>query len=265
MSRPLITLTTDFGLADGYVGTMKGVILVICPDAILVDISHDVRPQAVRQGAYLLSCAAPFFAPGTTHLAVVDPGVGGHRRPLLVQTQMATYIGPDNGILSMALDRDPPLRAIHLTNQAYWLRAVSHTFHGRDIFAPVAAHLAAGVDPLVMGVPIPVESLVRLPAAGPAPQPDGSLLGEVLHIDRFGNVVTSFRPSDLPDRLTIEIAGARIDRLSSTFGDAEIGARLAYIGSGGHLEIAVRDGNAAKELGAGLGAPVRITSQAWPR
>jgi len=264
MSRPLITLTSDFGLADGYVGTMKGVILAICPEAILVDISHDVRPQALRQGAYLLSRAVPFFAPGTTHLAVVDPGVGGQRRPLLVQTARATYIGPDNGILSLALDWDQPLRAIHLTNPAYWLPAVSHTFHGRDIFAPVAAHLAAGVDPANMGNPVPVESMVRLPAAEPALRPDGSLLGEVLHIDRFGNVVTSFRSSDLPERFAIEIAGARIDRLSSTFGDGEAGARVAYIGSGGYLEIAVRDGNAAKELGVGLDTPVRIESQTWP-
>ena len=261
MSRPLITLTTDFGLADGYVGTMKGVILAICPEAILVDISHEVRPQAVRQGAYLLSCAAPFFAPGTLHLAIVDPDVGGQRRPVLALTERAAYIGPDNGVLSMALDQDPPLSAVHLTSPAYWRASVSRTFHGRDIFAPATAHLAAGVDPLDMGDPITTESLVRLPAAEPETRPDGSLLGEVLHIDRFGNLVTTFRADRLPIRFTVEIAGVHIDRLSQTFSTAEKGRCLAYIGSSSYLEIAVRDGNAAEQLGVSLASPVRLRYQ----
>jgi S-adenosylmethionine hydrolase len=261
MPRPLITLTTDFGLADGYVGVMKGVILGICPEAELVDICHDIRPQAVCQGAYILSCAVPFFGPGAIHLAVVDPGVGAQRRPILVQTGTATYIGPDNGLLSLVLVQDSPHLAIHLTDPRYRRLSVSHTFHGRDIFAPAAAHLAAGVDPRDMGDPVPADSLLTLPIVGPVPQGDGSFLGEVLHVDRFGNLATSFRCPHLPPRCTVEIAGVRIARLSRTFSDEETGTLLAYIGSSDHLEIAVRDGNAAEQLGARLGTPVRVESQ----
>jgi S-adenosylmethionine hydrolase len=261
MPRKLITLTTDFGLADGYVGTMKGVMLGICPEAELIDICHDIRPQAVRQGAYILSCAVPFFAPGTIHLAVIDPGVGGQRRPVLVQTGRATYIGPDNGLLSLVLVQDSPRLAIHLTNPGYRLPSVSNTFHGRDIFAPAAAYLAAGADPRDMGDPIAADSLLTLPIVGPLPQGDGSFLGEVLHVDRFGNLVTSFRCPHLPPRCTVEIAGVRIARLSRTFSDEATGTLLAYIGSSDHLEIAVRDGNAAELLGMSLGAPLRVKSQ----
>jgi S-adenosylmethionine hydrolase len=163
MVRPIITLTTDFGQTDSYVGILKGVLLNICPEAALVDICHEIRPQAVQQAAYVLSTAVPYFPPGTVHLVVVDPGVGSERRPLVVQTTRALYVAPDNGLLSLVLDREPARLAIHLTQARYHLPQISATFHGRDIFAPSAAHLACGIDPAEMGHPIPVEDLVTLP------------------------------------------------------------------------------------------------------
>ena len=268
MSRPSITLTTDFGQADGYVGTMKGVILSICPDASIVDISHDIRPQAIRQAAYVLSTAAPYFHPGTVHLVVVDPGVGSERRPIVVQTERATYVAPDNGVLSMAISQEPPRLAIHLTRREYHLPFVSATFHGRDVFAPAAAHLAAGADPRDMGTPIPVSDLVSLPFNRPALQPDGSWLGEVLHVDRFGNLVTSFHCRSTPSKAgegtmlnehsAIDVAGRRIGRVMRTYADVAPGDLVATIGSSGRVEIAVRDGNAATWLGVDVGEPVRV-------
>ena len=195
MSRPVIALTTDFGQADGYVGTMKGVILGICPEATLVDVSHDIRPQAVRQAAYVLSTAAPYFPPGTVHMVVVDPGVGSERRPIVVQTDRATYVAPDNGVLSMVLSQEPARRAIQIrvAEPRYRLPQISATFHGRDLFAPATAHLACGVEPGELGDPLPLSDLVTLPVLQPQRQSDGSWLGEVLHIDRFGNLITDYQ------------------------------------------------------------------------
>jgi S-adenosylmethionine hydrolase len=256
MSRPLITLLTDFGQSDSYVGTMKGVILGICPEAVLVDLSHEIQPQAVRQAAHLLSTAAPFFPPGTLHLAVVDPGVGSGRRPIAVQTERATYVAPDNGLLSVALAAEPAKLAVHLTASRYHLPRISATFHGRDIFAPAAAHLASGVDPCQMGDVVPLPELAQLPAREPVRQADGSWLGEVLHVDHFGNLVTSFRGSDLGARWCVGLAEELIAGLSHTFSDVDPGDLVAYVGSSGYLEIAEREGSAAARLGVGVGAPV---------
>jgi S-adenosylmethionine hydrolase len=274
MSRPLITLTTDFGRSDSYVGTMKGVILGICPEAALVDLSHEIQPQAVRQAAYVLSTAAPYFPPGTVHLAVVDPGVGGARRPVAVQTERATYVAPDNGLLGLALAADAarlaPLRvqapsrvqAVQLTESRYHLSQISATFHGRDIFAPAAAHLASGVDPRQMGDTLRLLDLAQLAPHEPVQQQDGSRLGEVLHVDRFGNLVTSFRGSEIQDQCSVGVAEQVIAGLSRTFSDVEPGELVAYVGSGGHLEIAERDGHAAGRLGMSVGAPVRLWAAA---
>ena len=186
--NPIITLTTDFGTADGYVGTMKGVILGIVPDARLVDISHEIRPHNVRQAAYVLYTAYPFFPLYTVHLAVVDPGVGGTRRPIALRTPVGYFVGPDNGILSYVMACEPVEALVELADPRYRLPHVSHTFHGRDVFAPAAAHLAAGVPITALGPP------VADPVTFPPPRlevgPDG-ITGEVLHADRFGNVITS--------------------------------------------------------------------------
>ena len=186
--NPIITLTTDFGVADGYVGTMKGVILGIVPDARLVDISHEITPQNVRQAAYVLYTAYPFFPLYTVHLVVVDPGVGGTRRPIALRTPVGYFVGPDNGILSYVMAREPVEALVELADPRYRLPHVSHTFHGRDVFAPAAAHLAAGVPITALGPP------VADPVTFPPPRlevgPDG-ITGEVLHADRFGNVITS--------------------------------------------------------------------------
>ena len=260
MTRPLITLTTDFGQADGYVAAMKGVILDHCPQARLVDISHEIAPQAVQSAAYVLSTATPYFAPGTVHLVVVDPGVGSARRPVAVQSQRAFYVAPDNGVLTLALDQDPAQRAVHLTNPQFQRDQVSATFHGRDIFAPVAAHLARGVALEDLGAPLDPADLIRLPVSAPQRLADGSWQGEVLHIDRFGNLITNIR--SLPaaaERLSVQAGGTCIQGLRRTFADVEPGQPVAYIGSSGYLEIAVREGDAAVQLGLGIGDAVLLS------
>lgn len=258
MSRPVVTLTTDFGQADGYVGIMKGVILAICPEATLLDICHEIRPQNVRQAAYILSTATPYLAPGAVHLVVVDPGVGSARRPVLVHTERATYVAPDNGVLGLALTRDPAGLAVHLTNSRYRLPETSTTFHGRDVFAPAAAYLARGVDPLDMGHQIDLSSLVPLSIPDPSPLPDGWWQGEVLQVDRFGNLVTSFRCTVNDARETVQVGAEQIVGVSRTFADVAPGNLVAYTGSSGYLEIAVRDGSAAARLDMDIGSPVRM-------
>lgn len=269
MLPPIITLTTDFGLADPYVAAMKGVILSINPRAVIVDVSHAVRPQAIEQGAYLLAAARPYFPPGTIHVAVVDPGVGTARRAIAIATPDALFVGPDNGLLSPALPDEarkgaahpaspvplpPGLRAVSLTQERFHRRPVSATFHGRDIFAPVAAHLSLGTPLEELGPPL--DEIVALPPFRARPQPDGSLLGRVLHIDTFGNLITDVRQEQLPPRPLVEICGRTIGGLSRTFG-YEPGLR-ALIGSGGFLEIAFAQGSAARELGAEVGQPVVV-------
>jgi S-adenosylmethionine hydrolase len=258
MSQPIITLTTDFGQTDSYVGTMKGVILSICPDVTLVDISHEIRPQSVQQAAYVLSTAAPYFPAGTVHLVVVDPGVGTERRPMVVQTGRALYVVPDNGVLDLVLSQDPARQAIHLTEPRFRLAQVSATFHGRDIFAPAAAHLACGTDPNQMGQPLPPAELVSLSMLRPQPLPGGQWEGAILHVDHFGNLITNMKPTKAESSISFMVRGRRIEALSNTFGDVEAGELVAYVGSSGHLEIAVRDGNAAQALGMDIGDTVRI-------
>ncbi len=256
----LITLTTDFGTADGYVGIMKGVILGLCPDARLVDLSHDIAAQNVAQAAYVLAAAAPYFPAGTIHLAVVDPGVGSDRRPLVVQTDRAFCVGPDNGLFS-PFQAEPGARSWALDRPEFWraTRQVSRTFHGRDIFAPVAAHLARGVLPEQMGRPI--SDPVRLPLAEPIRHPDGHITGQVIYTDRFGNLITNV-PAEwvAAGRWCIEIAGQRIAGIRAAYADAERGELLALVSSGGTVEIAVREGSAAARLGVGVGARVAL----WP-
>jgi S-adenosylmethionine hydrolase len=258
MSRPIITLTTDFGTTDSYVPAMKGVILGLCPEASLVDICHDVEPQAVRQAAFLLSTAVPYFPPDTIHLVVVDPGVGSERRPIVVKTGRASYVAPDNGVLSLVLDREPARMAIQLTDPRYRLPEVSATFHGRDIFAPAAAHLAKGTELAQMGPSFSPSQLVTLPGPFSLPQHKGAWRGEILHIDHFGNLVTSFQISDSQSRLAVTVGRQRIEPLHHTFADVDRGQMLIYKGSSGYLEVAMREGNAAAKLGVHIGDPVQV-------
>lgn len=255
----IITLTTDFGLSDGYVGAMKGVILGIAPDARLVDLSHEITPQNVRQGAYILESAIPYFPGGTVHVAVVDPGVGGNRRPLLVTTPRAAFVGPDNGLFTFALDA-PAAQAWALDRPAYWLSDVSRTFHGRDIFAPVAAHLAAGVAPQAVGTPI--TDALRLPLQMPQRRGNNRILGHVIHIDRFGNLISNIPAAWIMTGVwTCDIAARHIPRISDTYSAGAPGELLALIGSRGTLEVAIREASAAQTLGARVGQPVELAKE----
>ena len=260
MDRPVITLTTDFGLADAYVGTMKGVILSICPQVALVDLSHQVPSHDVRAGAFVVAVAAPYFPYGTIHLVVVDPGVGSERRAVAVQTNRCIFVAPDNGVLSLALAGESPLRAVELADPQYRLPSPSATFHGRDIFAPAAAHLARGASLADFGPP--VTNLVSLSWPHPEPQQDGSFLVRVLYVDRFGNIVLNFRPEDVDGwpggQATFEVAGRQAVGLHQTFADVLPGMPVAYVGSSGYVELGVRNGNAAAEWGIEAGAVVRV-------
>ncbi len=240
----MITLLTDFGTSDNFVGIMKGVILSINPGAVVVDITHQVPPQDVWTAAYLLATAHRYFPPGTIHVAVVDPGVGTGRRAIVLETERAFFVAPDNGLLTPILKEEKIRRIIALTERRYWLPEPSATFHGRDVFAPVAAHLSRGVPPEKMGSLIEDPVLLEWPY--PQKRPDGSIVGHVLHIDRFGNIITDIRREDLAGDVVVEIADRRIRGLRRTFAEVEVGEPLAYIGSTGRLEIAIRQGNAAE-------------------
>ncbi len=273
LEPPIITLTTDFGTKDTYVGEMKGVILGINPLANIVDITHQIQPQSVLEGAFVIGQGYRYFPGGTIHVVVVDPGVGTARGALLLVAPSATFLGPDNGVLSYVLGQEKPhdpdakdtsrevlprgYRGYHLTNPKFWRDPVSSTFHGRDIFAPVAAHLSLGIPPQDVGDE--VSHIVCLPRS--RPQWDGTTLeGRVLHVDRFGNLITDI-PSDRLHSgkdIAIEIKGHRIAGLSPSY--AEGGGLLAIVGGHGNLELAVRDGSAAREVGAGVGDPVRVTA-----
>ena len=254
----LITLTTDFGLADSYVGAMKGVILSIDPTVTIIDISHDIAPQDMQEAAYVVYTAYPYFPPDTVHVVVVDPEVGSQRRAIALRAAHAHFVAPDNGVLSYVLAREEMRQAISLTNSQYHLPTVSHTFHGRDIFAPVAAHLARGVPLADLGEPLAEIATFSLPQ--PQALPDGDVVGHILHVDRFGNLILDVREGDciLDERFVLEIAGRRIEGLGRTFSDVPAGELVAYIGSSGHLEIAFREGNAAQSLGIEKGDEILL-------
>jgi len=260
----IITLITDFGLKDSYVGVMKGVILDIAPQVTLIDISHEIAPQDVQGAAYVLYTAYPYFPEGTIHLVVVDPGVGSERRAIAVQTPRAYFVAPDNGVLSYVLAREPVKGMVSLNNPHYWLpevrsgRPVAPTFHGRDIFAPAAAHLARGVPLANLGEPL--SEIITFPLPKPQIRPDGIIIGHVLHVDRFGNLITDVESGHIEGKrgLTVEVAGRMIEGLGLTFSSVEEGELVAYLGSAGYLEVAVRGGSAAQELGIKTGDRVVI-------
>lgn len=239
----VITLLTDFGFADNFVGVMKGVILSINPEATIVDITHEIPPQDVLTAAFLLETSWPYFPSGSIHVAVVDPGVGTARRAIAVETPRAIFLAPDNGLLTPIIKGGKVKKIISLTNPRYWLPDLSYTFHGRDVFAPVAAYLSLGVPLEEMGTPIEDPVLLEWPC--PSKLPDGTIVGHILHIDRFGNLITNLKPEDLREGVVIKVAGHEIHGLKKTFADVGVGEPVAYIGSSGYLEIAIRQGNAA--------------------
>lgn len=260
----IITLTTDFGLDDGYVGAMKGVMLSIAPGATLVDITHAVPPQDIRRGMSVLRGATPYFPAGTVHLAIVDPGVGSRRRPIALQVGTQRFVGPDNGLFSGVIaDAQAAglsVAVYHLDQPAFWRPEISRTFHGRDIFAPVAAHLANGVPLEHLGTP--VDDPVLLPLWQPERRADGHILGHVDHVDHFGNLISNIPAAWLAGRRwTVAIAGRQVIGPQPTYAAVEPGELLALVSSSNHLEVAVRNGSAAALLGVQAGERIEL----WPR
>ena len=257
----IITLTTDFGLSDHFVGVMKGVILGIQPAADLIDISHGVQPYDIADGAFTIAQAYRYFPKNTIHVVVVDPGVGSARRPLLAEMAGQYFIAPDNGVLSMIFAREQAVRVRHITNERYFLQPVSRTFHGRDVFSPVAGHLAAGITPAQFGMRI--EDYIRASFDEPAQTGKHTWIGAVLKADHFGNLATNFHIDDFPSVRThafaLQIGTQSISRLALTFSECAPGELFVVVGSSGYIEVAASEGSAAKALGCGAGSPVELT------
>jgi len=259
MRHPVITLTTDFGLSDHFAGTMKGVILGICPQAEIVDISHDVGAFGISEGGYLVSQAYPYFPRGTVHIVVIDPGVGTSRRPILVEAAGQRFVAPDNGVLSPVYAREKH-KVRWITAEKYFLKNVSQTFHGRDIFSPAGAHLARGIAPAKMGKLI--TDYMRLHVEMPVRTARRGWTGAVLKIDRFGNLITNFPAAEFPelDKRPFEIAVGleTVNRLARNYAECGPGELFVIVGSSGYLEISSSQTSAAKLLGCGAGAPVEL-------
>jgi len=253
-----IALLTDFGTKDGYAGVLHGVILRINPAAVIVDVCHDIPAQDVRAAAFVLSTVYRYFAEDTIHLVVVDPGVGSERRAIVVRTGSGTFVSPDNGVLSYVFAREPVLAMVQLTEARYWRSPLSDTFHGRDLFAPVAAHLSLGVELAELGSDL--SDAVRFPIPEVRVTREGNLSGEVLHVDRFGNLITNVPAECLPvgQLLRLQIAGREVLGPQRAYAHAQDGELLVLVGSSGYLEVAVRNGNAATVLGTGCGAEVLV-------
>ena len=280
MSSPLLVFTTDFGLTDAYAGVMKGVALTINPELRMVDLTHQIRPQNIAQGSFLLGINHGYFPDDSIHVAVVDPGVGTDRRPVVLCTPRGRFVAPDNGLLSGVISHylesipadsgpiplPPGLTAVHLTRSEYWRQPVSKTFHGRDVFTPVAAHLSMGVAPEDMGETI--DSLVYLPIPQPV-QTGGIITGHVIYQDVYGNLVTNISANILlePRSVDVLIKSRSIHGLQPTFqatfsdvSGTSNGKLIALAGSHGYLEVAVSNGNAAELLGAGEGEAVEVVT-----
>jgi len=257
----IVTLMTDFGLKDGNVGVMKGVIWSYAPQAQIADLSHLIGPQNIREASLILARSAPYFPPGTVHVVVVDPGVGTSRRPLAARLGQQYFVGPDNGVVTQYLEwaesRDLPLAFVHLDRPQFWLPEVSDVFHGRDIFSPVAGRLAAGFD--LAGLGSPLSGPLRL--ALPQPQRTSSgWQAEIIHIDHFGNLATNLRREHLLgiEPISVRLAGVTLQGLVRTFGDRPPGELVALYGSTGNLIVSEVNGSAAARLGARVGDPVQV-------
>ncbi|MFN7997791.1 MAG: SAM-dependent chlorinase/fluorinase [Bryobacteraceae bacterium] len=260
MAAPLITLTTDFGLSDHYVGTMKGVILSICPTAHIVDVSHGVSPYEIAEGALMVSQMYRYFPRRTIHVVVVDPGVGTSRRPILAQAAGQFFIAPDNGVLSLMYARETHKVRV-ITNDRYFLKPVSNTFHGRDIFSPSAAHLGSGIAPARFGKL--VDDYLRLDLDHPARTGRRAWTGTILKVDHFGNIVTNFSARDFPDlekrAFEMAVGPQRVSVLARNYAECGPGEVFLIVGSSGYYEISVGQASAAKKLGCGSGAPLELT------
>ena len=256
----IITLMTDFGTSDHYVGVMKGVMLNINPQVHIVDITHAIPPQDVSGAAFLIDSAHRYFPTGTIHVVVVDPGVGSERRAIVCQTETAYFVCPDNGILTHILRDEEHVCIVAVENSAYFLPQVSNTFHGRDIFAPVAAHLSRGVPIGKLG------NSITQPVQLPIPKPqvtDRAIIGHIIWLDSFGNLVTNISHEILEslegrDNVVIRAGSAEIDRLNRSYAESAVGEVLAIVGSFNRLEISINQGNAAQVLGLKRGDTITI-------
>ena len=256
--QPIITLTTDFGLFDGYVGTMKGVILSICPEARIVDLSHEISQGDIVHGGLILERAAGYFPENTVHCAVVDPGVGTERSAIAARTKQCVFVGPDNGIFSFVFNVHHPEKVVALSDMRFFLKPLSHTFHGRDIFAPSAAHLACGEPLESFGEATSVWNEIDLPEPFVS---KGEVHGEVIHIDRFGNLITNIHSSIIShgsSKCTITIGDNTISGVSETYGSKGKGELVVVVGSFERLEIAVNRGSAFEALGVKRGSLVQV-------
>jgi S-adenosylmethionine hydrolase len=257
----IITLLSDFGTTDYFEGAMKGAVLSADPVAILVNITHEIPAHDITAGAFTLGAAYAAFPPNTIHLAVVDPGVGSPRRPIAVRANEYFFVGPDNGLFSFVYDREPDARVFHLTNRAYFREPVSNTFHGRDIFAPVAGALSRGVAIEELGPEI--FDPVRLPWPRPHKGEEGEMTGAIIHIDRFGNCVINVQREDLAREadtrgFSVVIGEQTVGALNENYAEGAPAEPFAIWGSAGYLEVSVRAGSAAERLGLAVGDPVTI-------
>lgn len=264
MAGAIITLTTDYGTNDHLVGTLKGVILKINPEATIVDITHNVAPFDLLDGALAIGAAYPYFPSRTIHVLVVDPGVGTERRPLLVTADNQYFVAPDNGVLSLVYEKAADTVVRQATAEHYFLQPVSKTFHGRDIFAPLAGWLSKTWQTAGMGEEIQDYKKFALPRPKAT---DGVVKGIVMRVDAFGNLMTNFKPEDLPEdalqsgHVKFQLGGQTISRLVPTFAAGNSGEAIAYVGSSGYIEFAINKGNAARTLALGRGAPVTLEPQ----
>jgi S-adenosylmethionine hydrolase len=264
LTNPVVTLLSDFGMKDPYVAEMKAVIMKICPKASIVDLSHEIEKFNILMGAFVLASASPYFPKGTIHVGVVDPGVGTKRRPILVETRHSFYVGPDNGLIMLAAKKQGINHAYYITNPHYMLSHISKTFHGRDIFASAAAHLALGSNPADFG---PEIHDYAIPKFSEPQLSENGLRGEVIHIDDFGNVILNVSAEDWAKarikigstlKLRFENKKAIILKFCSTYGEAQLGKPLVLIGSHNFLEISVNQANASKKFRTKAGDAVSI-------
>ncbi len=259
MANRLITFTTDFGLSDHFVGTMKGVVAGIAPQARVVDITHDIAPYNVTEAAFVIAEAWPYFPKGTVHVVIVDPGVGSSRRPILAEAGGHFFVAPDNGVLSLVFEAAAHKVRV-ISNPKFMRREISRTFHGRDVFAPAAAHLAKGAKAPAFGKLI--HDYVRTWNAKPAPKGKDSWRGAILKVDRFGNLITNFALGDFAGintrRFEVRLGDKIIDRLALTYAETEVGDVFVIVGSSGYLEIAANQASAAEIAGCRAGASVEL-------
>jgi len=262
MPRKIATLTTDFGLKDPYAAAMKAAILSICPNAVIVDVTHEIAKFNILMGAYVLASASPYFPKGAVHVAVIDPGVGTQRRPILIQTTQGFFVGPDNGILVLAAEKQGITRIHELSNPQFMLPNVSNTFHGRDIFSPAAAHLLNGVKPEAFG---PEISEAVKPEFAKVTRRNDVLVGTVLHVDGFGNIITNINKTEVAQNhlkgpVIVELPDYKVNlKLCKAYGEATPQEPLALIGSHGFLEIALNQGDAAEKFKTKPGDNVTIS------